>query len=172
MSKWVGEAEANIRRLFDRARENRPSIVFIDEIDALAARRGAVEVNDSRINQLLAEIDGVTGQRGVFVIGATNRADQIDSALLRGGRLSRTFVLGLPDLADRRALLELYTRDMPVIDLDLGELARATDGMAPADVKALCQEAALAAMDRSSDGEPTVTAADFEEALTRVRAAS
>jgi len=80
MSKWVGESEQNIQQLFERARENRPSIVFIDEIDALAGRRGGLETHDSHVNQLLAEIDGVTGQRGVFVIGASNRPDQIDSS--------------------------------------------------------------------------------------------
>ena len=97
MSKWVGESEGNIRRLFERARENRPSIIFIDEIDAIAAKRGEFQVHDTQVNQLLAEIDGVAGQRGVFIIGATNRPDQLDPALLRGGRLSRTIVLGLPD---------------------------------------------------------------------------
>jgi len=167
MSKWVGEAEANIRKLFERARENRPSIVFIDEIDALAARRGAVEVNDSRINQLLAEIDGVA-QRGVFVVGATNRPDQIDPALLRGGRLSRTFELELPDRDGRLALLELYTAAMPIAGVDLDELARATAGLAPADIEALCQEAALAAMDRAKRGPASVIHADFEEALDRL----
>jgi hypothetical protein len=73
MSKWVGESEGNIRRLFERARENRPSIVFIDEIDAIAGRRGDLQIHDSQVNQLLAEIDGIAGQRGVFIIGATNR---------------------------------------------------------------------------------------------------
>ena len=86
ISKWVGDSERNIRQLFERARENRPSIVFIDEIDAIAGRRGeSLGVHDSHVNQLLAEIDGVSGQRGVFVVGATNRPDQLDPALLRGG---------------------------------------------------------------------------------------
>lgn len=95
MSKWVGESEQNIRRLFERARENRPSTVFIDEIDAIAGRRGELAVHDTQVNQLLAEIDGLAGQRGVFVIGATNRPDQLDPALLRGGRRSRTVVAAL-----------------------------------------------------------------------------
>jgi transitional endoplasmic reticulum ATPase len=165
MSKWVGESEGNIRRLFERARVNRPSIVFIDEIDAIAGRRGAVEVHDTHVNQLLAEIDGVAGQRGVFVVGATNRPDQIDPAMLRGGRLSRTIVLGLPDEAGRLAILRLVTARMPTVAVRLEELARDTDGMAPADIKALCQEAALAAMARG--GEPRVTHEDLTEALTR-----
>src|SRR3954451_18554640 len=124
MSKWVGQSEQNIRQLFERARENRPSIVFIDEIDAIAGRRGeSLGTHDSHVNQLLAEIDGVTGQRGVFVIGATNRPDQLDPALLRGGRLSRTIVLGLPDRGDRLAMLRLHTARMPTVGVDLASLA-------------------------------------------------
>ncbi|CAA9478542.1 MAG: Cell division protein FtsH [uncultured Solirubrobacteraceae bacterium] len=170
MSKWVGEAEGNIRKLFERARENRPSIVFIDEIDALAGRRGTVEVNDSRVNQLLAEVDGVGGQRGVFVIGATNRPDQIDPALLRGGRLSRTFVLELPDEQNRLSLLELYTATMPTAGVELEQLAVDTDGLSPADLKALCQEAALTAMEREHHAGEAVIQDDFRQALTRLRA--
>jgi transitional endoplasmic reticulum ATPase len=166
MSKWVGESEGNIRRLFERARANRPSIVFIDEIDAIAGRRGTVEIHDTHVNQLLAEIDGVAGQRGVFVIGATNRPDQIDPAMLRGGRLSRTIVLGLPDEAGRLAILRLLTARMPTAGVRLDELARESDGMSPADLKALTQEAGLAAMAR--DGEASVTHDDFAEALRRL----
>ena len=171
MSKWVGESEGNIRRLFERARENRPSIVFIDEIDALAGRRGAVEVHDSQVNQLLAEIDGVAGQRGVFIVGATNRLDQLDPGLLRGGRLSRTIVLGLPDEAARLEMLKLHTARMPTIEVDLVDLARKTEGLSPADLKALAQEAALAAMARGdhSGDEAQVRHEDFEEALARLR---
>jgi transitional endoplasmic reticulum ATPase len=174
MSKWVGESEGNIRRLFERARANRPSIVFIDEIDAIAGRRGAVEVHDTQVNQLLAEIDGVAGQRGVFVVGATNRPDQIDPAMLRGGRLSRTIVLGLPDEAGRLAILRLATARMPTVGVRLEDLARETDGMSPADLKALCQEAALAAMARTSGtgASSSVTQEDFEEALSRLRQGS
>ena len=171
MSKWVGQSESNIRQLFERARENRPSIVFIDEIDAIAGSRGeALGVHDSHVNQLLAEIDGVSGQRGVFVIGATNRPDQLDPALLRGGRLSRTIVLGLPDEAGRLAILRLHTARMPTVAVRLDELARDTEGLSPADLKALAQEAALAAMARTSNGDsPAVTHEDFEEALSRLR---
>jgi transitional endoplasmic reticulum ATPase len=166
MSKWVGESEGNIRRLFERARANRPSIIFIDEIDAVAGRRGAVEVHDTQVNQLLAEIDGVAGQRGVFVIGASNRPDQIDAAMLRGGRLSRTIILGLPDEPGRLALLRLGTARMPTVDVRLDELARDTEGMSPADLKAMCQEAGLAALARDA---PSVTHDDFTEALDRLR---
>jgi transitional endoplasmic reticulum ATPase len=179
MSKWVGESERNIRQLFERARANRPSIVFIDEIDAIAGRRGDIEIHDSQVNQLLSEIDGIGGQRGLFVIGATNRPDQIDPALLRGGRLSRTIVLGLPDEAGRLALLRMYTTRMPTVDVDLQALAQASDGFSPADLKALTQEAALAAMTRQraegeaiegSDAAARVEQADFDEARKRMAA--
>jgi transitional endoplasmic reticulum ATPase len=172
ISKWVGESERNIRQLFERARANRPSIVFIDEIDAVAGSRGQVETHDSHVNQLLSEIDGVSGQRGVFVIGATNRPDQLDPALLRGGRLSRTIVLGLPDEEARNALLCLMTARMPTVGVRLEEIARDSDGLSPADLKGLCQEAALAAMSRTSgvEGqEAAITHEDFEEALRRLR---
>ncbi|HEX8121838.1 MAG TPA: AAA family ATPase [Solirubrobacteraceae bacterium] len=168
MSKWVGESEGNIRRLFERARANRPSIVFIDEIDAIAGRRGGLETHDSHVNQLLAEIDGVGGQKGIFIIGATNRPDQLDPALLRGGRLSRTIMLGLPDEPGRLALLHLYTSRMPTVAVRLEEIARDTEGMSPADLKALCQEAALAAMTRGSEGH--VTHDDFVDAIELLRA--
>jgi transitional endoplasmic reticulum ATPase len=173
MSKWVGESERNIRQLFDRARENRPSIIFIDEIDAIAGRRGSIEVHDSQINQLLSEIDGIAGQRGVFLIGATNRPDQLDPAILRGGRLSRTIVLGLPDEEGRLAILHLHTARMPTVGVRLDELARTTEGMSPADLKALAQEAALVAMARdASANTPSITHEDFEEALQRLRGGS
>jgi transitional endoplasmic reticulum ATPase len=170
MSKWVGESERNIRQLFERARANRPSIVFIDEIDAIAGRRGEFQVHDTQVNQLLAEIDGLAGQRGVFVIGATNRPDQLDPALLRGGRLSRTIVLGLPAKAERLAILHLHTARMPTRGVSFEQLADETADFSPADLKALAQEAALAAMQRTGEGEtPVVTHEDFAAGLARAR---
>ena len=146
--------------------------MFIDEIDALAGRRGeSLGVHDSHVNQLLAEIDGLTGQRGVFVVGATNRPDQLDPALLRGGRLSRTIFLGLPDEAGRLAMLKLHTARMPTVGVRFKELAATTEGFSPADLKSLAQEAALAAMTRTGEGveAPAVHHDDFVEALTRLR---
>lgn len=170
ISKWVGDSERNIRQLFERARENRPSIVFIDEIDAIAGRRGeSLGVHDSHVNQLLAEIDGVSGQRGVFVVGATNRPDQLDPALLRGGRLSRTIVLGLPDEQGRLAMLRLHTARMPTVAVRFEEIAAATEGFSPADLKAVAQEAALAAMARDADA-PAVLHDDFLAAIERLEA--
>ena len=125
-------------------------------------------MHDTQVNQLLSEIDGLSGQRGVFVVGATNRPDQLDPALLRGGRLSRTIVLGLPDVNERLAILHLHTARMPTRGVRFEELAAQTEGLSPADLKALAQEAALAAMQHTHEGEtPVVTHEDFEAALHR-----
>jgi transitional endoplasmic reticulum ATPase len=163
-SPWLGESERVIARLFARARENQPSIIFLDEIDAIAGKRGEWGGYDRQINQLLAEIDGVGGQRGVFVLGATNRPDQLDPALLRGGRLSRTIEIPLPDFKGRIALLQLFTAGMPLDRVDVDGLARRTAGYSGADLKALCQQAAVEALTRSS---AAVAAADFDAALAK-----
>ncbi len=163
-SPWLGESERAIARLFARARENQPSIIFLDEIDAIAGKRGEWGGYDRQINQLLAEIDGVGGQRGVFVLGATNRPDQLDPALLRGGRLSRTIEIPLPDFKGRVALMQLFTAGMPLDRVDVDGLARRTAGYSGADLKALCQQAAVEALTRSS---AVVAAADFDTALAK-----
>lgn len=179
-SKWAGESEQRIRDLFDRARANRPSIVFIDEIDALGSRRGAAgrEWADRQLNQLLQEIDGLGGQKGILVIGATNRPEQLDAALVRGGRLSRTITIPLPDRADRRRLLEMLTRRMPTVAVDLAAVADATDGMSGADLEAVCEQAALNALVRAHherrDGlelPAAIHQADFDDAVEQRRAA-
>ena len=168
-SMWLGESERSIQRLFDRARENRPSIIFIDEIDAIAARRGQAGAYDRQINELLAQLDGLTGHQGVFVLAATNRADQLDPALLRGGRLSRTIEIPLPHQEQRLQLLRLFTKPMPLGSVDLENLAAQTRGASGADLHALCQQAALHALVRlhssSKRAAKQVTMADFQEAL-------
>jgi transitional endoplasmic reticulum ATPase len=164
-SMWLGESEKNLKKLFQRARENRPSIIFLDEIDAIASNRGEWGSDDREVNQLLSEMDGIGGQRGVFVLAATNRPDQLDPALLRGGRLSRTIEVGLPDRDCRRKLLELYSAKMPLVGVDFDELAEATEGRSPADIKALCQQAALQGMMRAGSEAPQVTPADFLAAI-------
>jgi transitional endoplasmic reticulum ATPase len=166
---WLGESERSIARLFDRARDNQPSIIFLDEIDALVGKRGEWGGYDRQINQLLAEIDGVGGQRGVFVLGATNRADQLDPALLRGGRLSRTIEIPLPDFKGRVALLQLFIAGMPLDRVDVDGLARRTAGFSGADLKALCQQSAVEALTRAS---AVVAAADFDAALAKRGAAA
>jgi len=169
-SKWVGESEQNISRLFQRARDNQPSIIFLDEIDAVASRRGDYGSYDQQIDQLLQEIDGMSGQKGVFVIGATNRPDKLDPALLRGGRLSRTINIPPPDQANRLEMLHQFAARMPLAGVDLDDLVARTDGLAGADLKAICQQAGVVAMMRrnreSGAAEPpTVTQADFELAI-------
>jgi len=174
LSKWVGESEAQVKRLFARARANAPSIIFLDEIDAVAARRGQESATGDRLlNQLLAEMDGMTGRSDVFVLAATNRPDVLDPALLRGGRLSRQVEIGLPDAHGRRRLLEIYIRSMPVNDVDLDEVVAWTSGFSGADIAALCQQAAIQAMIRAdattTSGVPPrreVTARDFDRALS------
>ncbi|MBK8074805.1 MAG: AAA family ATPase [Kineosporiaceae bacterium] len=171
-SMWVGESEANVVRLFERARENAPSIVFIDEIDAIGGRRTDTGggVMDRVLTQVLTEMDGLVERSGVFVIGATNRPDMLDPALVRGGRLSRTLTIPLPDEAGRRRLLELFTARMPLQGVDLGVLARRAEGMSGADLEALCQQAALQAMVATENGGPAVvTPAAFAKALVDLR---
>lgn len=172
-SKWVGESEDTVVRLFARARENSPSLVFLDEIDAIAGRRtsGGSGYENRLINQLLAEIDGLGGRGDVFVLAATNRPDSLDPALVRGGRLSRTVWIPLPDDDGRRALVKLHAARMPLApDVDLDAVAAATEGWSGADLEALCQQAAVVAMTRAGrshrpEGRPQVQAADFRGAV-------
>jgi transitional endoplasmic reticulum ATPase len=168
VSKWVGESERNVADLFARARANVPSIIFIDEIDSLAATRsnGADGGAAARlVNQLLEEIDGLGGRPGVFVLGATNRPDLLDPALLRGGRLSRRLRLTPPDLEGRRAMLSLFTKAMPLAaDVDRDQLAARTHGFSGADLQALCQQAGLQALIRDEQAKE-ITAADFTTAI-------
>jgi transitional endoplasmic reticulum ATPase len=177
ISKWVGESEGNIRRLFERARSNRPSIIFIDELDAIGTRRGHDSgLGDRQLNQLLVEIDGIDPAAGILVIGATNRPELLDPALLRGGRLSRTIRLELPEIEARTAILRLATARMPTVEVDIDALAAATEGFSGADLKALCQQAAVHALVRmgtDADGAapPAVLTADFARAIMDRRSA-
>jgi transitional endoplasmic reticulum ATPase len=172
-SKWAGESEQAVKRLFERARAAAPAIVFLDEVDALGAARGENDDAgyDRQLNQLLQEMDGLGGGRGIFVLAATNRPDRLDPALTRGGRLSRTIEIPLPDREGRRAMLAGMTEPMPLAGVDLDALAARSEGFSGADLHALCQQAAVAAIVRGGDtGEPQVLAADFETALADLRA--
>ncbi|MFL5955055.1 MAG: AAA family ATPase [Gaiellaceae bacterium] len=174
-SKWAGESEQSIKRLFERARAAAPAIVFLDEIDALGAARGENDDAgyDRQLNQLLQEMDGLGSDRGVFVLAATNRPDRLDPALTRGGRLSRTLEIPLPDGESRRAMLAAMTKPMPVTGVDLDGLAARTGGFSGAGLEALCQQAAVAAIVRGGEsGVPQVLPADFETALTDLSAKS
>lgn len=177
-SRWHGESERSIQRLFERARAHRPSIVFIDEIDAIGRTRGQTAgtgIGDRQLTQLLAEIDGIASSDGVLVVGATNRPDVLDPALRRGGRLSRTIELPLPDEALRLKLLTRMTARMPTVGVDLARVAAATDGLSGADLEALCQQAAIHALVRvrgagEHDAAVEVLPEDVARAILEARA--
>jgi transitional endoplasmic reticulum ATPase len=172
MDKWVGSSERAVRDLFRRARDSAPSLVFLDEVDALAPRRGQSfdsGVTDRVVAALLTELDGIEPLRDVVVLGATNRPDLIDPALLRPGRLERLVFVEPPDADARRDILKAATKSVPLSDdVDLDKLAGELDGYSAADCVALLREAALAAMRRSIDAAD-VTMADVEKAREAVR---
>lgn len=167
LDKYVGESERGVRDVFSRARTAAPSIVFFDELDALAPVRGSstTSVTDSVVAALLTELDGVSDRGQVAVIGASNRPDLIDPALLRSGRFETHIELGLPDVEARRALLEIT--DVPFDDgVELDRLAELTEGLSFADIDGMLREAALTAMRRDMDAR-TVSWADLESARLR-----
>ena len=172
MDKWVGSSEKAVRELFRRARDSAPSLVFLDEVDALAPRRGQSfdsGVTDRVVAALLTELDGVDPLRDVVVLGATNRPDLIDPALLRPGRLERLVFVEPPDAAARREILCTAGKSIPLsADVDLDQVAAGLDGYSAADCVALLREAALTAMRRSIDATD-VTAADLAAARENVR---
>ena len=168
---FVGVGAARVRDLFTEARKRPPSIVFIDEIDALGSRVSgpAVGSHDERqqtLNQLLSEMDGFDPAEGIVVLAATNRPDALDPALLRPGRFDRQVVVPLPNLADRRAILAVHTRNKRLAaDVDLGDVARATPGFSGADLANLANEAAINA---ARDDRDTIHADDVEAARERI----
>jgi SpoVK/Ycf46/Vps4 family AAA+-type ATPase len=172
MDKWVGSSEKAVRELFRRARDSAPSLVFLDEVDALAPRRGQSfdsGVTDRVVASLLTELDGIDPLRDVVVLGATNRPDLIDPALLRPGRLERLVFVEPPDAAARRDILRTAGKSIPLsADVDLDKVAAELDGYSAADCVALLREAALTAMRRSID-VADVTASDLEAARKTVR---
>ncbi len=168
---FVGVGASRVRDLFEQAKKGAPCIIFIDEIDAVGRKRGAGlggghDEREQTLNQLLVEMDGFTGNEGVIVIAATNRADVLDPALLRPGRFDRQVVVGLPDLAGRTAILEVHMRKVPVADdVDARTIARGTPGFSGADLANLVNEAALFAA-RAGDSE--VIMAMFEKAKEKI----
>ncbi|MEO6249025.1 MAG: CDC48 family AAA ATPase [Sphingomicrobium sp.] len=174
LSKWYGESEQQIARLFARARQVAPTVIFIDELDSLVPARGAgmgePQVTERVVNTILAEMDGLEELNNVVVIGATNRPNLIDPALLRPGRFDELIYVGVPDVAGRRRILAIHTADMPIAkDVDLEVLARQTDRFTGADLEDLTRRAGLVALRRGLDSAE-VTMADFEAALTETRA--
>jgi cell division protease FtsH len=167
---FVGVGAARVRDLFADARRRAPSIIFIDEIDAIGQRRGGQMVsNDERdqtLNQMLAEMDGFDAATGVVVIAATNRPEVLDPALLRPGRFDRQVVIPLPTQRERRAILAVHSRGKPLgPDVDLGPVARATPGFSGADLANLVNEAAIFAV---RAGRQVIEAVDFDDARDRI----
>lgn len=151
LSKWVGEAERQLRLLFEEARKTQPSIIFFDEIDGLAPVRSSKQeqIHASIVSTLLALMDGMDGRGQVIVIGATNRPDNIDPALRRPGRFDREFYFPLPDIEARKSILNIHTQDWGIDDNFKTSLAHITKGYGGADLRALCTEAALNAIQRT-----------------------
>jgi transitional endoplasmic reticulum ATPase len=171
---WMGESEKAVAKLFNEARHHAPAIIFLDEVDALIGNRagGMMQYSDKVVNQFLHEMDGLRPNEGIFVVGATNRPDMLDPALVRGGRLSRQIEIPLPDYDARLALLKLGTRTAildPAVDLAL--LALQTEGFSGADLRALVNEAGLQALIRLADegGSKRVTLEDFGVAVENLR---
>jgi transitional endoplasmic reticulum ATPase len=171
MSKWVGESEKAVRMIFKKAKQVSPSIVFLDELDAIAPKRGShfdSGATERVVNQLLTSMDGLEDMENVMVIGATNRPDIVDPALLRPGRFDKLILIPVPDEASRMKILQVHTKDMPLEKVDLAAISKKLDGYVGADIENLCREAGLAAL-RKSKTAAKVTSEHFEEALASMR---
>ena len=176
LSKWYGESEQQIARLFQRARSVAPCVIFIDEIDSLVPARGSgggsePQVTGRVVNTILAEMDGLEELQSVVVIGATNRPTLVDPALLRPGRFDELVYVGTPDKAGRAMILGIHTRNMPLAkDVDLGKVAADTERFSGADLEDVVRRAGLVALRRAGGDVKEVTGADFAEALKDSRA--
>ena len=170
--KYIGEGAQLVRELFLLAREKSPSIVFIDEIDAVGSTRtndgtsGSAEVQRT-LMQLLAEMDGFDNRGDVRIMAATNRVDMLDPALLRPGRFDRVISIPLPDKGARREILNIHARKMTLIDVDLERIMEMTENATGADLQAICREAGMMAVRREATG---VSQDDFEKAVRKVKA--
>jgi len=169
-SKWVGESEKAIREVFRKARLSSPSIIFLDEVDAIAPRRGMSMadsgVTERVVSQLLTEMDGLTPIERIVIIGATNRPELLDPAIMRPGRFEVMLYVPPPDEASRLQILKIHTSKMPLKEVSLEEIAKETEGYSGADLEALCREAGLNALRRDAE---KVTKEDFEKALQTVK---
>ncbi|MGI0063310.1 MAG: CDC48 family AAA ATPase [Nitrosopumilaceae archaeon] len=191
LSKWVGESERGIREIFRRARQASPCVIFFDEIDSIAPIRGAggeTAVTERVVSQLLTELDGMENMRGVVVLAATNRADMIDTALLRPGRFDKIIQIPLPDKESRKSILAINAKEIPIVSdpkspgyVDIEKIAEGTDGLSGADVAAIANTAVSLVIHEFLDANPDVKEAEkksesakvtmkhFEEAVKKVR---
>jgi transitional endoplasmic reticulum ATPase len=178
LSKWVGESEKGVREVFKKARQAAPCIVFLDELDAVAPRRSGMDsshVSERVVSQLLTEMDGIEDLKGVTVLGATNRLDMVDPALLRPGRFDVLLELPLPGRPQRRDILSIHTQGLPLSeDVDLERLADLTQGRTGADLAALCQQAGMLALREFVAGDTEdlykfrINADHFQQALEKL----
>ncbi|MEK6963188.1 MAG: CDC48 family AAA ATPase [Nanoarchaeota archaeon] len=172
LSKWVGESEKAVRKIFEKARQTSPTIVFFDEIDSIAPRRGDSSdsyVTERVVNQLLTEMDGLQELTDVVIIAATNRPDILDTALLRPGRFDRIIMAPVPDAKAREDIFKIHMKKMPLdADVDMKELLSKTDGYVGADIESICREAAILAL-RENIESKIVKMEHFKKALNKVR---
>jgi transitional endoplasmic reticulum ATPase len=179
LSKWVGESEKGVREIFRKARQASPCIIFLDELDALAPSRSSgssdSNVTERVVSQLLTEIDGLEELNNVLIIGATNRVDLIDNALLRPGRFDRIIEVPLPDTKSREHIFKIHTRKKPLAEnIDLSKLVELTDGFSGAKIEGVCNRAAIIAIRRYVDKQEKViksikiTQEDFKNAIEKI----
>ena len=172
LNKFVGESEKGVRKVFEKARQTAPTIIFFDEIDALVPMRGldvSSQTTERVVNAMLAEMDGLEELTDVIVLGATNRPDLIDSSLMRPGRFDRVIATSVPDKESRKAIFKIHTEGMPLAkDVDMKKLVEQTEGFTGADVAGLCKEAGLLALRKSTDAKE-VKMEDFDEAYKKTR---
>ncbi|MDQ3977821.1 MAG: CDC48 family AAA ATPase, partial [Thermoproteota archaeon] len=178
ISKWVGESEKGVREVFRKARQAAPCVIFFDELDAIAPRRGGSEgdshVTERVISQMLTELDGLEDLKGVVVIGATNRPDIIDEALLRPGRFDRMLEVPVPDKESRKHIFQIHTKKKPLeSDVNLAKLVEMTEGMTGADIAALVNAAAMSAIKehvrQKSASKLRISMRHFETALDKIK---
>ncbi|MBI2134753.1 CDC48 family AAA ATPase [Candidatus Woesearchaeota archaeon] len=170
LSKWVGESEKAVREVFKKARQVSPCIIFFDELDSLAPKRGAnsdSHVSERVVNQMLTEIDGLEEMHDVVIIAATNRPDIVDTALLRPGRFDRIILTPVPEEKTRLEIFRVHTKGMPLKNVKLEELAKKTEGYVGADIEAICREAAIFALRESMDAKE-IALKHFEKAMEKV----
>jgi transitional endoplasmic reticulum ATPase len=182
LSKWVGESEKGVREIFRKARQAAPCIIFFDEIDALVPRRSGGDsshVSENVVSQILTEIDGLEELNDVLIIGATNRLDIVDEALLRPGRFDRVIEVPKPDAKGRKHILEIHTKKKPLDStVDLSKLVEITDGYSGAELAAICNRAAITALRRHVSGqtksfkEIKISQQDLIDAATKVKTKS
>ena len=159
LSKWVGESEKRIRDVFKRAKQVAPSVIFFDEMDSLVPRRGlsvGTRVSENVVSQILTQMSGIEDLHNVIVIGATNRPDIIDPALLRPGRFDRQILVPSPDEKTRLEIFKIHTRNMPLKGVDLKKMAKDTEGYSGADIEAICREAGLNAIREKMDADEVI----------------